>query len=391
MIMKLPVYFRQSWQIMLKDRQYSLIYIIGVALSMAFVMAFLMFMLMSVSGIYPEKHRSRMLVLSIEEADIPGVESMSYVIAPFRSGSLSLTAPDGNVHNAPVMYVDGGFWDVFQFEFRDGQAPGEWNPVLVEAVVSETFARRCFGSGDAAVGQSVLYGGTPLRICGVVRDVPLTAMMTDAEVWLPYQLYRTRFYSADGQPWLGSGYLYILAKSRRDFDAVRAGVSDVTARYNLSFGAAEEFYISPDVRPETYIRTSGVSAETLLSIITAMVLMLMIVPAVNLSGMVASSMEERIVEFGVRKAYGAPGGVIVRQVLSENFLLTLIGGLFGVVFARGILGLLSNALEQSKAGYDAVEMQADWCFLRMCFSVRNCTFWCLSVCWPSICCPRICR
>ena len=115
---------------MLKDRQYSLIYVVGVALSMAFVMAFLMFMLMSVSGIYPEKHRSRMLVLSnvilddakgeprmgtmvserlaqlIEEADIPGVESMSYVIAPFRSGSLSLTAPDGNVHNAPVMYVD---------------------------------------------------------------------------------------------------------------------------------------------------------------------------------------------------------------------------------------------------------------------------------------------
>ena len=57
MIMKLPVYFRQSWQIMLKDRQYSLIYVVGVALSMAFVMAFLMFMLMSVSGIYPEKHR----------------------------------------------------------------------------------------------------------------------------------------------------------------------------------------------------------------------------------------------------------------------------------------------------------------------------------------------
>ena len=51
---------------------------------------------------------------------------------------------------------------MFQFEFRDGQAPGEWNPVRVEAVVSETFARRCFGSGDAAVGQSVLYGGTPL-------------------------------------------------------------------------------------------------------------------------------------------------------------------------------------------------------------------------------------
>lgn len=117
---------------MLKDRQYSLIYITGVALSMSFVMAFLMYVLMSSSGIYPEKHRNRMLILSnvtledaegkprlstmvsgrlaqlIEEAGIPGVESMSYIISPFRSGALSLTAPDGNVHNAPVMYVDGG-------------------------------------------------------------------------------------------------------------------------------------------------------------------------------------------------------------------------------------------------------------------------------------------
>ena len=99
------------------------------------------------------------------------MESMSYVIAPFRSGSLSLTAPDGNVHNAPVMYVDGGFWDVFQFEFRDGQAPGEWNPVRVEAVVSETFARRCFGSQDEVLqcgrtalvrlGSSVYSGQEP--------------------------------------------------------------------------------------------------------------------------------------------------------------------------------------------------------------------------------------
>ena len=385
--MKLPVYLRQSWQIMLKDRQYSLIYITGVALSMAFVMAFLMYVLMSSSGIYPEKHRNRMLILSnvtledaegkprlstmvsgrlaqlIEEAGIPGVESMSYIISPFRSGALSLTAPDGNVHNAPVMYVDGGFWDVFQFEFIGGQAPGEWNPARVEVVVSETFARRCFGSDDA-VGQSVLYGGTTLRICGVVRDVPITAMMTDAEVWLPYQLYRTRFYSTDGQPWLGSGYLNILAESRRDFNAVRAGVSDVIARYNASYGAAEEYCISSDVKPETYLSASilGMSTGTFLSVIVLLVLLLMIVPAVNLNGMVASSMEERIVEFGVRKAYGAPGGVIVRQVLTENFLLTLIGGLFGVVCARGLLGLLSRVLEQSKAGYDTVDMQADLVF-----------------------------
>ena len=145
---------------------------------------------------------------------------------------------------------------------------------------------------------------------------------------------------------------------------MRAGVSDVIARYNASYGAAEEYCISSDVKPETYLSASilGMSTGAFISVIVLLVLLLMIVPAVNLSGMVASSMEERIVEFGVRKAYGAPGGVIVRQVLTENFLLTLIGGLFGVVCARGLLGLLSRVLEQSKAGYDTVDMQADLVF-----------------------------
>ena len=61
--MKLPVYLRQSWQIMLKDRQYSLIYIVGVALSMAVVTVFLMLVTMMVGDVYPEKHRGRILVL----------------------------------------------------------------------------------------------------------------------------------------------------------------------------------------------------------------------------------------------------------------------------------------------------------------------------------------
>ena len=50
--MKLPVYLRQSWQIMLKDRQYSLIYIIGVALSMALVSSVLIFMVMMLGNVY---------------------------------------------------------------------------------------------------------------------------------------------------------------------------------------------------------------------------------------------------------------------------------------------------------------------------------------------------
>ena len=385
--MKLPVYLRQSWQIMLKDRQYSLIYITGVALSMAFVMAFLMYALMNMAGIYPEKERNRLLTLGnvlieddkgerivgtmvsdrlaglIREAGIPGVEAMAYMAAPFSSGSLGLTVPDGDRVNAPVMYVDGGFWEVFQFEFLEGHEPSaEWNRAIPEAVVSETMARRSFGSVDKAVGQTLLYGSIGIRVCGVVRDVPLTAGLTDAEIWLPVQMsgLTNTYFMIEGQPWIGGGIVCMLAGSRRDFNDIRDGIREVIVRYNAEYGRADGHYISMDTSPNTYMEVSMDGRPGMfLMLLAAGVVLVLLIPAVNLSGMVSSSMEERIAELGVRRAYGARMGIIVRQVLAENFALTLVGGLVGMVCARGLLGLLSQVLENAKAGYDTVEMQAD--------------------------------
>ena len=46
---------------------------------------------------------------------------------------------------------------------------------------------------------------------------------------------------------------------------------------------------------------------------------LLLVPAVNLSGMTLSRMRRRMAEIGVRKAFGATGGELMRQVFFENF------------------------------------------------------------------------
>ncbi len=125
MIMKLPVYLRQSWQIMLKDRQYSLIYIIGVALSMAFVMALLMFVLMSTRSIYPERDRDRMMLIGsvllcdengnpklntmvssrfaalLRDAGIDGVENMAVISYPALTKGVDLEAPGRGIVTVP--------------------------------------------------------------------------------------------------------------------------------------------------------------------------------------------------------------------------------------------------------------------------------------------------
>ena len=68
-----------------------------------------------------------------------------------------------------------------------------------------------------------------------------------------------------------------------------------------------------------------------------MLLVLLIVPSLNLSGLIASRMESRLSEMGVRKAFGASRSTLLSQVMWENFFLTLVGGLLGLLVAWSML------------------------------------------------------
>ncbi|MCD8267849.1 MAG: ABC transporter permease [Parabacteroides sp.] len=86
--------------------------------------------------------------------------------------------------------------------------------------------------------------------------------------------------------------------------------------------------------------------------------MLLFVPAVSLSGMADSRMERRLAEMGVRRAFGAPVQSLMTQVLAENFIFTLLGGLFGLLLSYLIVFLLRNWIMQVLAsGFDATQFE----------------------------------
>ncbi|KAA5430753.1 FtsX-like permease family protein, partial [Bacteroides cellulosilyticus] len=60
---------------------------------------------------------------------------------------------------------------------------------------------------------------------------------------------------------------------------------------------------------------------------------ILLVPSLNLCGLSNSRMQQRVSELGVRKAFGATGSTLIRQILNENLVLTLIGGIVGLVFS----------------------------------------------------------
>jgi len=84
-------------------------------------------------------------------------------------------------------------------------------------------------------------------------------------------------------------------------------------------------------------------AATLLLIVGGLMLLFMALPALNLVNLNTGRILERSSEIGVRKAFGATSGHLVRQLVLENVLLCLAGGLIGLACARVVLWWLEGS------------------------------------------------
>ena len=127
------------------------------------------------------------------------------------------------------------------------------------------------------------------------------------------------------------------ATNEDNVETLRSEVSDVLNRYDQEDKQFSHFWMNqPDVWWESTFRDSCSNEPDIPGIIRGilyMLLALLFIPAMNLCGMISSRMDERMSELGVRKAYGATNAGLISQILTENLLLTLVGGAVGLALA----------------------------------------------------------
>ena len=234
--------------------------------------------------------------------------------------------------------VDAGFWQVFTFRFLSGK-PFDEAAVEAErpvAVITEKVAKRIFASTDVA-GKYFKYNGNDIQVVGVVADVTGATPATASDIYFPLHYENMFRPSPNDRGLMGSLQLYMTATSADDVETLRAEVVDVLNRYNQENQEWEHFYLEqPDVWWKSQFRVVGANVPDVAGSVRSilyMLLALLFIPAMNLCGMISSRMDERMSELGVRKAYGATNASLISQVLTENLLLTLVGGLVGLALA----------------------------------------------------------
>ncbi|MDR2680998.1 MAG: ABC transporter permease, partial [Tannerella sp.] len=366
---------------------FSSIYIIGTGLSITVVMALSIVFYIKIANIYPETNRDRLLVVvravekkkdgkgrilaylspktvetcftSLKSAEAVSIESINYDKNFFIQ-------TDGTEEQLPVSlkYVDENFWTVFTFRFINGKpfTQADVQSGIRTAVISESLARRLFGTTEAT-GRTLSLNFNTFQVCGVVRDVSFLTEQTFAQLWLPYPLNPHYQLTFTGDQTVGQLRVYILAPSTDKINAVKQETADNIDRYNRTLKDVEfSIFGQPDTHWQSVIR-SGKSEVNIHQIVLRYVLILLIlllIPAVCLSGMTHSRMERRIAETGVRRTFGATVANLMTQIITENLLFTLLGGIVGLLSSYAVIllgrGWITRVIGQASSLPDNVDI-----------------------------------
>lgn len=355
----IKLYLKQAWTLIKQHRLFTGIYVVGTGLSIALVMTMFIIFYVKFAPIYPEYNRNRMIVLKMMKSypkdddkswncssvsydvvkmlqELPHLDAIGAASGSYREYYVEV--PD---NNEPIgitpLYADAGFWQVFTFRFLYGKpfTQADIDAKRREVVVPVSLARRLFATDDV-VGRRFKMDAQEYRVCGVVEDVSAATPSTVGDLWMPITL-NSWIKSDNSEKLVGSADIYMTAPTATDKEALKEEVREVFRKFNL---AAPKYMNDLMGQPDDYwastFRVNSCGAPDLASELRGylyMLLALLFIPAMNLSGMMSSRMDERLSELGVRKTYGATNGSLIRQVLWENLLLTCIGGLLGLLIS----------------------------------------------------------
>lgn len=366
-------YLLSSWHLMRENKLLSLISVIGTAMAVALIMVIIILSDVKMGNHPPEVNRDRMLYVkwgSTVHKEKPHLRNYNRLslydlkqvfyplttaeaVSAFVSYGYVLASTPGNDEEESrfLIYTDLLFWKINEFVFLAGKPYGQasFESGLKQAVIGESLARSLFGGATEAIGRRLDVNFVEHTVCGVVKDVSPFATMSYSEIWIPYTANKELTESYEGMDWhSGSFICTILAHSPADFSGIREEV-----RSNLEKMNAESPTFRLDIMDQPYdllsqlLNTSNgggalVAREVMRYV--GIILILLLVPGINLSGLTQSRMRRRLGELGVRKAFGATRKEIVLQVLTENLFSTLSGGLLGLGASYGILWVMDEWL-----------------------------------------------
>lgn len=367
----IKLYLKQAWELMKQNKLFSTLYVVGTGLAIAMTMIMAIIYYVKIAPVYPEVNRMNTLYLKSAKFEKKVENNHSQVqwavsykalqewFYPLKN-ALVVSANSNNNDWAENCYVqpadrsgdfkvkvrltDPAFFRIYDFRFLEGKpfTDADLSSGIHAAVITDDLARRLFGTAEGVLGKTFSLNYTDFKVCGVVRSASYLTAMSYSEVYAPYSVAANYRKSEYDIPYCGTFSVTFLVENGAQGDALREELKEIVRKENLA--NPNDWQVNFWEQPITHLTTAFQNFVNEEMDVWAMVrkyllvfLVLLLVPALNLSGMIASRMEGRLPEMGVRKSFGAGRRILLSQVMWENLLLTLMGGALGLILAWLVL------------------------------------------------------
>jgi putative ABC transport system permease protein len=244
------------------------------------------------------------------------------VVSPEISRRFQIVSSAGKNTNSLVLGVTPDYLTVRNAKIQIGKFFQE-NDLNRVAVLGPTVAEDLFGEEDP-VGKTIRINKVNFKVIGVLEPKGSLGFMNPDEVVLVPLLVMQKILT-------GSEYLSQIAVQAESSDLIEGLKEEITQ------ALLKEHKVSAD-NPDFSVIASQEFLNTFNSLINTMTIFLasiaaisLVVGGIGIMNMMLTSVTERTKEIGLRKAIGAKKKEILMQFLIESVILTLIGGIFGII------------------------------------------------------------
>jgi putative ABC transport system permease protein len=281
-------------------------------------------------------------------------------------------APGGEVRMANGGWVSGDFFNVLGVRPEAGRLLQRGDDVPgcpATAAVSDAFARREFGDPSTAPGKTITLADHPVEVVGVADPAFFGIQVgRSADVYVPIcmqsMLIRPGILDTRAR-W----FLNIIGRPKEGLSPVQvraalavAAPPFFSATVPPNFGSdskAEYLKRTLDAAPAATglsdLRSRYRSALYVLMVVVGVVLL---IACANIANLLLARGASRAHELSIRMALGAGRWRLIRQLLTESLLLSVMGAALGVLFARWASGLLVRLLS-TRQNFVSLDLSID--------------------------------
>lgn len=209
------------------------------------------------------------------------------------------------------------------------------------AVIGRTIQKNLFPDGDSPIGQTIRFKNIPFKIIGILAAKGESNFGQDQDdiIIAPYTTVQKRV--------LAQTYLQSIVASAISENEAENAVNEVKKilerTHNIAANQENNFNVFSQ---QELISTFSSTSEMLTVLLVAIASISLIVGGIGIMNIMYVSVKERTKEIGLRMAIGAKGKDILAQFLIESVLISITGGVVGVV-----LGLLATYVVNTFIGW----------------------------------------